>query len=99
MGRVRVHREPTARADRLRAYRLVVDGRERGTIKEGETLEVELPPGDHRVWMKLDWAKSRELIISGEEDANLRCRGNGNPLLALLYITIWRNDYIALERV
>ena len=99
MGRLRVHRDPNVWADRLRAYRLVVDGRERGAIKEGETLEIELPPGDHSVWMKIDWARSRKLMVSGEQDVELRCRGHANRWLTLLYLTIWCDEYITLERV
>jgi hypothetical protein len=29
----------------------------------------------------------------------MECRPRGIPLLALLYITLWRDDYIALETV
>jgi hypothetical protein len=29
----------------------------------------------------------------------MECRPNVRPLLALLYITLWRNRYIALETV
>jgi hypothetical protein len=29
----------------------------------------------------------------------MECRPKAKPLLALLYITLWRNDYIALDTV
>jgi hypothetical protein len=99
VARLRVFRESAAWTDRMRAYRLVVDGHERGMVKEGETLEIDLWPGEHQVWMKIDWVRSRKLKVNGGEEVELRCRGNSNPLLALLYVTIWRHDYIALDRV
>jgi len=97
MARLRVYREPVAWMDRLRAYTVLINGVPSGTVKQGEGLEWNLPPGDHRIQMQLDWATSPELIVSG--DATLHCRANANPFLALLYITIWRNEYIRLERV
>ena len=44
---------------------------------------------------------SRELPITLRpgEIVRVECRPNANPLLALLYITLWRNDYIALKTV
>ena len=91
MARLRLHRERAAWADIFRAYTLLVDGEPRGTINQGDTLEIDLPPGDHRVQMKIDWATSPELAVSGDRDVNLRCRANANPFLMLLYITVWRD--------
>lgn len=98
MARLRLYREKVAWADLLRAYTLLVDGAARGEVKQGETLEIELPPGEHRVQMKIDWATSPELVVSGDRDVDLRCRANANPFLMWLYITIWRGRYIRLER-
>ncbi len=98
MAKLTLYREPAAWVDRLRAYTLLVDGEPRGTVGNGDTLEIELTPGEHRVRMKIDWAGSRELVVDGGSDVALRCRANANPLLVLLYITIWTSDYIRLER-
>jgi hypothetical protein len=97
LARLRLYREPVARADRFLAYRLMVDGAPRGNVKQGETLEIDLPPGDHHVQMKIDWATSPELVVSGDRDVDLRCRGNANPFLIFLYISIWHRRYIRLE--
>jgi hypothetical protein len=98
VARLRLYREPAAWQDRLRAYTLLVDGKARGSIKQGETLEIDLSPGDHKVQMKIDWARSPELAVGGDRDVDLRCRANANPFLVLLYITIWSDRYISLER-
>lgn len=84
--------------DRLRAYTLLVDGEERGKLKQGETIETELGPGLHRVQMKLDWATSPVLTVPGDSDVELRCAAAAHPLLALLYVTVWSDRYIRLER-
>jgi len=99
MARLTLYREPVAWVDRLRAYTLLVDGVARGAVRQGETLDFELPPGPCRVQMKIDWATSPELVVDGARDVALRCRANANPFLVLLYITIWRDRYIRLERV
>jgi hypothetical protein len=98
MGRLTVRRDKVAWMDRLRAYTLVVDGEERGKLKQGETIEIELAPGLHHVRMQIDWAKSPVVTVRGEEDSTLRCVAAAHPLLALLYITIWSDRYITLER-
>ena len=97
MAKLSLYREPVAWMDRLRAYTLMVDGVARSAVKNGETIEVELAPGPHRVQMKIDWATSPEMLVDGGGDVALRCRANANPFLGLLYITIWRGNYIRLE--
>ena len=51
--------------------------------------------------LRVKWCGSRELpfTIQPGEIVRMECRPNVRPLLALLYITLWRNDYIALETV
>jgi hypothetical protein len=51
--------------------------------------------------LRVKWCGSREVTFTIEAGQILRmeCRPRGIPLLALLYITLWRNDYIALETV
>ncbi len=97
MARLTLYREP-AWVDGLRAYTLLVDGVSRGSVRQRETLEIELGPGPHRVQLRIDWATSPELTVSGDGDVALRCRAGARPLLVLLYITIWRDRYIQLER-
>jgi hypothetical protein len=89
-------REPVVWIDRLRAYTLLLDGIPSGTVKQGETIRVELPSRPVRVQMQIDWATSRELQIDGRHDVVLHCRGAANPFLAILWITLWRDRYIDL---
>lgn len=101
MATLVVRRLHAPRADRLRSYKVMVDGQQRALIGDDSTVQVNLMPGQHRLQLQIDWCRSREAVFSIEHDEIVRmeCRPRSNPLLALLYITIWRNDYIALETV
>ena len=95
-----VRRVPSAR-DREYPYRVLVDGRQRAEIGDDSTVQIGLTPGEHRVSLRVKWCGSRELPVTIQpgEIVRVECRPNSKPLLALLYITLWRNDYIALETV
>jgi hypothetical protein len=64
-------------------------------------VQIGVTPGEHRVTLRVKWCGSRELSFSIQpgEIVRVECRPNSKALLALLYITLWRNDYIALETV
>jgi hypothetical protein len=51
--------------------------------------------------MIIDWCRSPEVPFTIEHGGIVRmeCKANARPLLALLYITVWRNKYIALNTV
>jgi hypothetical protein len=95
-----LRRVPSAK-DRQYPYRVLVDGRQRAEVGDDSTVQIGLTPGEHRVSLRVKWCGSRELPITIQpgEIVRVECRPNAKPLLALLYITLWRNDYIALETV
>ena len=98
---VLVIRRLPATQDRGYAWRVMVDGRQRAEVRDDSTVQVGLTPGEHRVRLSVKWCGSRELpfTITAGEIVRMQCRPNVSPLLALLYITVWRNNYIALETV
>jgi hypothetical protein len=98
---VLVVRRVGSEADREYPYRVLVDGRQRAEIGDDSTVQIGLTPGEHRVELRVKWCGSRELPITLRpgEIVRVECRPNAKPLLALLYITLWRNDYIALKTV
>jgi hypothetical protein len=79
----------------------VVDGRPVGKLDNGGKIDVELPPGQHEVWVTVDWCRSPKLLVnvSHGQPVKLLCGANAHPLLVLLYITVWKNDYIWLKQV
>ena len=98
---VLVIRRVSSASDRDYAYRVLVDGRQRAEVGDDSTVQIGLTPGEHRVCLRVKWCGSRELpfTIQPGEIVRMECRPKSRPLLALLYITLWRNDYIALETV
>ena len=48
-------------------------------LNEGETRELTLSPGDHEVWIKLDWTRSPKLKLKLAEATrtHLQCRAGG----------------------
>ena len=97
---IHVDRDPGGYTDRARAYKVLVDGEEQGTVKHGEGVELQVSPGTHRVQMKVDWATSPELevTLSEGERAEFVCAPNASPLTAIFYAFFKRSDYIRLER-
>lgn len=91
---------PRGWSDRIRAYRILVDGAEVGRIKESQTLDVELAPGDHRLEARIDWcaAKPLDISLAADEVVDIEVRNTHGPALGILAISIWRGRYLTLER-
>ncbi len=87
--------------DREYTYNVLVDGLHKAQVGDDSTVQIGLTPGEHRLQLRVKWCGSRELAftIQPGEIVRMECRPKAKPLLALLYITIWRNDYIALDTV
>jgi hypothetical protein len=98
---VLVIRRVASAQDREYPYRVLVDGCQRAEVGDDSTVQIGLNPGEHRVSLRVKWCGSRELpvTIHPGEIVRMECRPKAKPLLALLYITLWRNDYIALDTV
>ncbi len=82
-----LHR-PAAWADRLRAYRFVVDGEARGRIRLGEALSFEIQPGRHWAQARIDWTGSPQLefAAASSETVRLEVKPRPNPLTVLWYL-------------
>ncbi|MBB1139345.1 hypothetical protein [Myroides sp. WP-1] len=69
-----------------------------GTIKDGETKEFEIQPGQHTLTAKIDWCRSNHLPITIGQDEMLFFNLKGtSPFLAIYYITFGKNKYLKLE--
>jgi hypothetical protein len=96
---IHVDRQAGGYTDRARAYKLLVDGEERGTVKHGEGLDAEVAAGAHTLQMKVDWATSPEQKVTVSEGgrAEFQCAPNASPLTAIFYALFRRSNYIRLE--
>jgi hypothetical protein len=96
-----IRRLPRPKQDRDFSYRVLVDDKPRAEVGDDSTVQIGLTPGEHRVRLRVKWCGSREVpfTIQPGEILRMECRPKGNPLMALLYVTLLRNHYIALETV
>jgi hypothetical protein len=87
--------------DFARAYIVVLDGTEAGKIKRGERVEIPVSPGDHEVFLRIDWARSPALNITAGagEVVELACRPGGSSLPSSTLKGMADGTYITLTRV
>ena len=99
-ARVRVRRAPGG-PDRMRSYKVVIDGETVGSVRRGETKCFGTQPGVHDVLFKVDWARSSVVHVDLTDDleATVLCWPRGKPLSAIYWITIGRNRYIGAKVV
>jgi hypothetical protein len=68
--------------DKIRKWKVFIDGYELGRIRQGESLSWAIEPGVHELCLKVDWASSQSISFSiePEETARFECRARGLPL-------------------
>ncbi len=72
-------------ADMLRAYKIIVDGQQVGTIRRGRQVRVDVAPGRHSIWLRIDWTESNKLdFVSDGSPLELECGSNFAGWRALL---------------
>ena len=88
--------------DRLRSYRIELDGKIIGEIDDGETKRIALESGSHTLRLRLDWCSSQkiEFKVDKREDVNFRCTSNiqgARALIGIVYALFLPRQYIRLE--
>ncbi len=78
-GTLRVGRREGGYRDRVRAYKVMLDGEEVGAIKHGETHEQPIDAGQHELRIKIDWSGSPTETFTVEPGATVEfdCEPNG----------------------
>jgi hypothetical protein len=59
-------------ADRLRDYRVLLDGREIGRIGNGEDKDFAVTSGHHQLVVKIDWCRSNIVTFDIAEDQSAK---------------------------
>jgi hypothetical protein len=79
----------------------MVDGKEVGRVKQGEQLVVELAPGRHEVFAKIDWARSPtvEVDLAERDRVVLECAPQTRPLFGAYLAFFHPREYLNLRRV
>src|SRR5271156_3708012 len=86
-------------ADRLRAYKIVLDGAAIGTIRNGETKTFPIFPGPHSLSLKIDWCGSKpaEFKAAGGVSVAFDAKSNlrGSRIVGALWRSIFaRNSWL-----
>ncbi len=100
MAQIRLVRD-TGYIDAARAYRVLIDGVVVNRIKQGKTLQVDVPPGEHRLQLKIDWCSSKPLSFAVAEGERLtfhvKSNLRGRAFQTLYFALFARDEYILLE--
>lgn|SRR3989338_2972024 len=97
---IRIKRD-TGYADRLRAYKVVLDGNVIGEIRNGQQVEFDVESGKHMLNLKIDWCRSNIVEFEIKQDSvQFECGSNLRGfkiLLAIFYVILLRSKYIWLK--
>jgi hypothetical protein len=96
---VRIKRKEAAWRDKRRAYKVLIDGAEIGRIRDGETRDFPVSPGQHTVRVKIDWTGSEELtFFARQREVGVFSTHpfTGLAILALLRSIFQHDRYVVL---
>jgi hypothetical protein len=78
---VRVSRSARGYRDRVRKYKVFVDGVEIGRLKRGATVETVVGPGAHTLTVALDWmSDALDFVVDGHQLLAFHCGPAGGML-------------------
>ncbi len=100
-----VHRRDLGVSDQFRAYTLVLNGNIAGTIRNKQRIELEIPPGKHQLFLKIDWCRSNTIEFETDGEATEfecgsyhRTMGSLFTLMTVVYVLTHPKQYIWLKR-
>lgn len=98
---IEIHREIGVFGDNLRSYAVVIDDEVVDRLYVGQSCAIELPPGFHEVFLKIDWSRSEKIRVelAAGETAKFLCGPRSNPITIFYWITIGRHRAVRLARV
>lgn|GEM_PF-795225 len=62
------------RVNSMREYDIYLDGQKINAISNGETKTIEVSDGNHEIYLKVDWCKSKKLNINLAEGQELKLK-------------------------
>ena len=100
MPTLTVHRDK-GWTDKMRKYRILLDGAEIGRIGEGEVLRQQITAGPHVIEARIDWCGSQPLRFEARPEENtilIRSALRGwRVVFGLFYIIFNRRRYLILQ--
>jgi hypothetical protein len=88
-------------ADRLRSYKIFINGAQVGTIARDAVLDLEVPSGPLTIEARIDWGRSQPLTIEATPDQRIEIEVSNHwgTLLAIWAITFGFRTYLTLKRL
>src|SRR5687767_4670750 len=71
-GAIYIRRPHRRWQDGFRAYRIFVDGRAVGSVRQLEAVRFSLPSGEHEVRASIDWLRSNTLRVHVHKNEEIR---------------------------
>jgi hypothetical protein len=96
MSKIKIHRN-SEYSNRFRNIDIYLDNKILGKIKDGESIDFEIPNGKHSLTAKIDWTTSNEVEFDIENETVQFNLSGTSPFLALYYITFGRKNYLKLK--
>jgi len=95
---------PKQYSDKLRRYKLLINGNVVAELKAGHQIEITIPEGSSILSAKVDWCSSNELSISEispndtVEVKNSFSHKLWIPFIPIYYITFGRKKYLSIKK-
>ena len=89
----------TGYVDKIRAYKIFLDGTEIGVIRQGESKQFPLQQGKHTLQLKIDWCTSKLVTFDlTDKPITFEC-GSNNALKAGISAFLKPTDYMWLKKI
>lgn len=99
---IRIWRLRSKKRDRMAAWRVMIDGREYGRIKNGQQAAFAVPPGAHELKLKTaPWCSSpaQSVYVGPGQTAEFSAEPGGGVLDACFSMWLRPGSYILLEPI
>ena len=92
----------TSYADRLRAYKVKIDGVVVGSVRAGDSATIPVSPGRHSLQLRIDWAGSERIdfAVKAGEQIFFECGSNlagWRVLMTLFYLILLPRKWLWLR--
>ena len=86
--------------DRIRDYRILLDGAEVLRVGAGGVVEAPIVPGPHSLEARIDWARSQPLTFDAKagEEVVVQVENPWNALTALFAAVVRPTHYLVVSR-
>ena len=88
-------------SDRLRSYKVFVNDEHVGNVARNSALDLDVPSGAVKVQARIDWGRSRPLVVNAapNQTVEVEVSNNWGPLLGIWGATFGAGSYLLLREL